>query len=61
MTENMVLIDKDKFEALAYEEVQKMRHIFFDLRLEDYLLMPKHIKKGTDKGTVIVKIPMESV
>ena len=59
MTENTVLIDKDKLESLAYEEVQKMRHIFFDLRFEDYLLMPKHIKKGTDKGTAIVKIPLE--
>ncbi len=28
MTENTVLIDKDKLESLAYEEVQKMRHIF---------------------------------
>lgn len=36
-----------------------MRHIFLDLCLEDYLLMPKHIKKGTDKGTAIVKIPLE--
>ena len=59
MKENTVLIDKDKLESLAYEEVQKMRHIFFDLRFEDYLLMPKHIKKGTDKGTAIVKIPLE--
>ena len=59
MKENMVLIDKDKLESLAYEEVQKMRHIFLDLCLEDYLLMPKHIKKGTDKGTAIVKIPLE--
>lgn len=59
MTENTVLIDKDKLESLAYEEVQKMRHIFLDLRLEDYLLMPKHIKKGTDKGTAIVKVPLE--
>ena len=59
MTENTVLIDKDKLESLAYEEVQKMRHIFFDLRFEDYLLMPKHIKKGPDKGTEIVKIPLE--
>lgn len=59
MTENTVLIDKDKLESLAYEEVQKMRHIFLDLRLEDYLLMPKHIKKGTDKGTKIVKVPLE--
>lgn len=59
MTENTVLIDKDKLESLAYEEVQKMRHIFLDFRFEDYLLMPKHIKKGTDKGTEIVKIPLE--
>ena len=59
MKENTVLIDKDKLESLAYEEVQKMRHIFLDLCLEDYLLMPKHIKKGTDKGTAIVKIPLE--
>lgn len=59
MEENTVLIDKDKLESLAYEEVQKMRHIFLDLCLEDYLLMPKHIKKGTDKGTAIVKIPLE--
>ena len=59
MKENTVLIDKDKLESLAYEEVQKMRHIFFDLCLEDYLLMPKHIKKGTDKGTAIVNIPLE--
>lgn len=29
MKENTVLIDKDKLESLAYEEVQKMRHIFF--------------------------------
>ena len=59
MKENTVLIDKDKLESLAYEEVQKMRHIILDLCLEDYLLMPKHIKKGTDKGTAIVKIPLE--
>ena len=59
MKENTVLIDKDKLESLAYEEVQKMRHIFLDLCLEDYRLMPKHIKKGTDKGTAIVKIPLE--
>ena len=38
MTENTVLIDKDKLESLAYEEVQKMRHIFLDLRFEDFCL-----------------------
>lgn len=56
---NTFLVDKDKFEALVYEEVQKMRHMFLDLCVEDYLLMPKHIKKGNSGRNAIVKIPLE--
>lgn len=39
--DNILMIDRDSFEEFTYNEVQKMRHILFDLCCEDYILMPR--------------------
>lgn len=39
--DNILMIDRDRFEEFTYNEVQKMRHILFDLCCEDYILMPR--------------------
>ncbi len=59
MKDNMILVDKDKFDALVYDEVQKMRHILFDINMDNYTLLPVHIEKGISHGKPIVKIPVD--
>ena len=39
--DNILIIDKNEFKEFTYNEVQKMRHILFDLCCEDYILMPR--------------------
>ena len=59
MKDNLILVDKDKFETLVYDEVQKMRHILYDINMDNYTLLPSHIKKGISHGKPIVQIPVD--
>lgn len=58
MTEDKMIIDQDKFEVVVFDEVQKMRHMLFDLRCDDYIRMPD-MKRVKRQGKDFIEIPRE--
>ncbi len=57
MNDNIIMINKDDFEQFTFDEVQKMRHILFDLCCEDYILMPR-TEALREKGKDYIKMPL---
>lgn len=58
MNDNEIItINREDFEQFAFEEVQKMRHILFDLCCEDYILMPS-TEALREKGKDYIKMPL---
>ena len=55
--DNILMIDKNEFKEFTYNEVQKMRHILFDLCCEDYILMPS-TEALREKGKDYIKMPL---
>lgn len=41
MEQEQLIITREELEDIVYEEVMKEQHILFDMRLEDYVLLPK--------------------
>lgn len=58
MTEDNMIIDRDKFETVVFDEVQKMRHMLFNLRCDDYIRMPDR-KRVKRQGKDFIEIPRE--
>ena len=56
--DKFLMIDRDRFEEFTYNEVQKMRHILFDLCCEDYILMPR-TERIRQNGKEYIKISKE--
>ncbi|MCD8224464.1 MAG: hypothetical protein LUC99_06410 [Clostridiales bacterium] len=54
-----ITIDREALEKLVYDEVQKERHILFDVRAEDYFLIPCTIEKRY-KGKKVIVITKEA-
>lgn len=57
MNDNMIMINKDDFEEFTFNEVQKMRHILFNICCEDYILMPR-TETLREKGKDYIKMPL---
>ena len=57
MNDNMIMINKDDFEEFTFNEVQKMRHILFNICCEDYILMPR-TEALREKGKDYIKMPL---
>ena len=57
MNDNMIMINKDDFEQFTFNEVQKMRHILFNICCEDYILMPR-TEALREKGKDYIKMPL---
>lgn len=56
--DKFLMIDRDRFEEFTYNEVQKMRHILFDLYCEDYILMPR-TERIRQNGKEYIKMSKE--
>ena len=56
--DKFLMIDRDRFEEFTYNEVQKMRHILFDLCCEDYILMPR-TERIRQNGKEYIKMSKE--
>jgi len=53
-----IILTQKEFEQFVYDEIQKQRHILFDIRLEDYFLLPQ-ITERRCKGGVCVSMSKE--
>lgn len=49
MLDNQITVTQEELEDIVYEEVQKTRHMLFQLCLEDYFFLP-HTKTEKHKG-----------
>lgn len=58
MKEKQLIVTKSELESIVYEEVQKERHMLFDLCLEDYALLPLHTY-GKRRGKQVVTVPLD--
>jgi len=60
MTEKRTItLTQKEFEQLVYDEVQKERHILFDMCLEDYFLLPL-ARERKQKGKTYITMSKEA-
>lgn len=58
MTEDNMILDREQFETVVFNEVQKMRHILFDLCCDDSIHMPD-MRETRRQGKDFIEIPRE--